>query len=484
MKTVLAVLLSGAMWFASTGVNHSWPLAWFAPLPLLLVLPELGVARAAAAAFAAYALGVSNLVLAYRDMPPVVLLAMLFLALPFTLVALAWRFIERRAHPAITAVVYPALIVSFEYLISLVSPHGTFGSLAYSQAGMPAAIQLASVTGLWGISFAVSLLPSALAVALRGRREPKKRIAGFALAAIPLALTFAFGWARLASGYLSKPVKVGLAANDDSTRHFAAQSASEAVPVIRAYARRAAALAARGARIIVLPEKFVGVTPAYGDVARAILAMVAYERRVTIVAGFNLLGGQERRNVADVFGPTGGVALEYDKVHFVPGLEEGYRPGRSIGIIADAAAPIGVAICKDLDFVPLGRAYARAGIGLLLVPAWDFGKDGWLHSRMAVMRGVEGGYALARCASNGLLTVSDARGRILAERQSGESAEVLLTADVPVARGGTFYSRTGDWFAWLCLAFVLARFIYEPAWGLRPKRRHPAVKDPDTALRG
>jgi apolipoprotein N-acyltransferase len=70
---------------------------------------------------------------------------------------------------------------------------------------------------------------------------------------------------------------------------------------------------------------------------------------------------------------------------------------------------------------------------------------------MAVLRGVEGGYAIARSASNGLLTVSDARGRILAERASHESAEVLLTADVPVGPGGTFYSRTGDWFPWLCI---------------------------------
>jgi apolipoprotein N-acyltransferase len=183
---------------------------------------------------------------------------------------------------------------------------------------------------------------------------------------------------------------------------------------------------------------------------------VARERGVTIVAGFNLVGGQELRNIADVFGPDGTVVLEYDKVHPVPGLENGYHEGGAIGLIAGTDVPTGVAICKDLDFVRLGRAHARAGVGLLLVPAWDFIKDGWLHSRMAVMRGVEGGYALARSATNGLLTVSDARGRILAELASSAAPEVLLTADVPVGRGGTFYSRAGDWFAWLCIAAALA----------------------------
>ena len=75
---------------------------------------------------------------------------------------------------------------------------------------------------------------------------------------------------------------------------------------------------------------------------------------------------------------------------------------------------------------------------------------------MAVLRGVEGGYAVARSAANGLLTVSDARGRILAERSSSDSADVLLFAIVPIGPGGTFYSRSGDWFAWLCVIIVLA----------------------------
>jgi apolipoprotein N-acyltransferase len=93
---------------------------------------------------------------------------------------------------------------------------------------------------------------------------------------------------------------------------------------------------------------------------------------------------------------------------------------------------------------------------LLLVPAWDFVNDGWLHSRMAVLRGVEGGYAVARGATHGLLTVSDARGRILAERSSSDSPDVLLAAIVPVGPGGTFYSHTGDWFAWSCIGAVVA----------------------------
>src|SRR5206468_8848188 len=73
----------------------------------------------------------------------------------------------------------------------------------------------------------------------------------------------------------------------------------------------------------------------------------------------------------------------------------------------------GLQICKDMDFPELSREYALQGANLLLVPAWDFNLDRWLHARMAVLRAVENGFALARSARNGLLTLSDNRGRIV-----------------------------------------------------------------------
>ena len=36
------------------------------------------------------------------------------------------------------------------------------------------------------------------------------------------------------------------------------------------------------------------------------------------------------------------------------------------------------------SFPQLSRQYGNAGAGILLVPAWDFVADGWLHSRMTI----------------------------------------------------------------------------------------------------
>src|SRR4029077_2318199 len=115
----------------------------------------------------------------------------------------------------------------------------------------------------------------------------------------------------------------------------------------------------------------------------------------------------------------------------------------------------GLQICKDMDFPQLSREYALQGANLLLVPAWDFNLARWLHARMGVRRAVEIGFALARSARNGLLTLSDNRGRIIAETATVPGRFVSITGKVNVAHEQTFYTQTGDWFAWLCVAMFV-----------------------------
>jgi apolipoprotein N-acyltransferase len=123
-----------------------------------------------------------------------------------------------------------------------------------------------------------------------------------------------------------------------------------------------------------------------------------------------------------------------------------------------------------MDFPKLSREYAAEGANLLLVPAWDFNLDGWLHARMAILRAVENGFALARSARNGLLTLSDNRGRILAEAATEPGRFVSITGKVNVAHEETFYTRAGDWFAWLCVAVFVSLLAFQ-LFG-RGEKRH------------
>lgn len=116
----------------------------------------------------------------------------------------------------------------------------------------------------------------------------------------------------------------------------------------------------------------------------------------------------------------------------------------------------GLEICKDMDFPALSRQYARDGVAMMVVPAWDFTVDGWLHGRMAIMRGVEGGFSIARSAKKSILYATDDRGRVIAERDTGFTPFATVIATVPVRHDATIYSRFGDWFAWLDLALLIA----------------------------
>ena len=120
----------------------------------------------------------------------------------------------------------------------------------------------------------------------------------------------------------------------------------------------------------------------------------------------------------------------------------------------------GVTICKDMDFPGLSREYGRDGVGLLLVPAWDFDADGWLHGRMAILRGVEDGFSIARAPRHGILSVSDSRGRVLAERSTAAAPFSTILTQVPVNHEATLYSRAGDWFAWCCITLLLGLLVF------------------------
>jgi apolipoprotein N-acyltransferase len=151
----------------------------------------------------------------------------------------------------------------------------------------------------------------------------------------------------------------------------------------------------------------------------------------------------------------------YDKQHLLPQFESGLQPGPAGAtmLLSRGATTCGVEICKDLDFTQPARAYGAAGAGLLLVPAWDFAIDRRWHGHIAIMRGVENGCAIARSSREGNLTVSDQRGRIVAEARSDASAFTTLLATVPTTHQPTVYCRTGDAFSWL-IPGVLAWIIF------------------------
>ena len=457
MWAFVAVAVSGCLYYLSIGLGTFWPAAWFAPVPVLLLAFRSSSGKAALAAFAAYFLGSLNLFSYFAGFSPVPLV-LAILALPAAVYAgsvLLARAVAARTPAWIAVFAFPVTWTAYEFLVSLTSPHGTATSLAYSQASFLPAIQVASVTGLWGITFLVTLIPSAIAVAW-ARRDVRALMPALIVGLAALGL----GTMRLARHPEEPRVRAGLAATDRGViSAFRTADPALALTVARAYADRVARLAAQGAQVIVLPEKFVGVTPADSDAIEQIFSQAARDHRVTVIAGFNRFSASPPLNQAVAFGPDGNILLTYEKHHMLPGPETGYEVGATPGLLPGPGAQWGVAICKDMDFPAWSRAYGRRDVRFLAVPAWDFVVDARLHSRMAVLRGVEEGFTIARSAQQGNLTFSDAYGRILAEISSSTPPDALLVANIPGGPGSTVYQRFGNWFGWTCVIAVAAFLV-------------------------
>ncbi|HTV14621.1 MAG TPA: nitrilase-related carbon-nitrogen hydrolase [Acidobacteriaceae bacterium] len=450
-SALLAIAASAAAWYFGTGLHPAWYLLWMAPLPVLLVAPRMRTWPAFGTAFAAAAIGGLNMWLYLRKLTPlpVTLLAILGPAVFFGWFVVIHRGLVLRGYLLRAAFSLPILWTAYEFIQEFSSPHSTFGNLAYTQMECLPILQIASITGIWAISFLVFLFPSTLA-ALEGPhpRDGVRRVV--ATVVILYAVVLGYGFFRLLTTPVRPGVTVGLIASDNPQTLF--PDSSGTLRLVSAYAGRIPALAAQGAQVIVIPEKIGRIDPSDLAAADAILGEAARTSHVFILAGFQHL---PNLNEARLYSPGGTLAATYEKHHMLPVFESNLVPGTQRVILDEPSGRWGIEICKDMDFPGLSRQYARDGAGLLLVPAWDFVVDGWLHGRMAILRGVEDGFSIARSPKDGILTVTDDRGHVLAERESGAASFATVVARVPVTRQRTIYDHVGNWFPLLDLLAAL-----------------------------
>jgi apolipoprotein N-acyltransferase len=447
MFGAIAALVSAALCWFGTGLHPLWFLTWLAPLPVLWYARTASWRAAALVAFAAWFAGGFNMwgyMHGLIGLPaPLILFFFAIPAVVFALAVLAWRR-EMRAGRAWRAALLPALVwVTSEYLATITSPHATFGSLAYTQMYCLPMVQIASLTGIYGISFLLWVAPSALAT---------RRWRVMAAVAVLLAAVVGFGVWRLRPG-TGGDVRVALIASDAPQDHWAKDD-QEALAILSRYAAQVESV--HRADIVVLPEDLGPVPNSALGRASAILGDAARRAGVELVAGLRIGQTPPMLNEALVFGSDGTLRAAYEKHHLIPGLEDGIVVGSQIVTLPGRLGLQGVQICKDLDFPALSREYGRRGVGLLLVPAWDFDADGWLHGRMAVLRGVENGFAVARAARNGLLTLSTSRGLVTLERATSRAGFVVAEGAIREDHDDTLYTKAGDWFAWVSIAALAA----------------------------
>ncbi len=466
---IIAILVSAACYFWGTGFNEIWPLAWIAPLPILwLGLSETRSGLILISAFLAYFLGSSNEYYYLQTHLPISLLipsqilGSIFFAI---IIFLSCQMIKRR-RAWYCIFVFPTAWVTYEFVNAFFSSAGTLDSLAYSQTSILPIIQIASITGLWGISFLLSLFPSTIIVAWylgSDRKNSSFSLFHFILSfIIPLSifsLVLIFGFIRLASIPNHNTRPIGLLTVPETISDIFSKDPERAKKIAESFIKELPKLKIENASLVLMPEKILTTTPKDEKAILALFQKAADNNQLALVLGINQLKLEGKYNTALWIEKNGNFMSEYHKQHMLPGLESGYILGKKTEAIPLKFGLAALAICKDMDFIFPSQQYAREGVGLMLVPALDFVIDDWLHAKPAIMRGVEGGYAVVRVAQRGLLTVSDAYGRVLARQRASPKSPTFLVSEVPIGSGKTIYSQYGDWFAWLCSLLFLILVI-------------------------
>jgi apolipoprotein N-acyltransferase len=458
-----AGVASAGLFYFGTGLHPKWSALWLAPIPVLAIAPRLRGGAAFFLGSVAWLIGETNQWNYVRheiELPPQI--AVLYFVVPavvFGFGVLFARGFLRRGSPFLAALAFPIYWVAYEYLTAIASPHSTWGNLAYTQMDFLPLIQIASVTGVWGISFVVFLFAGTVAVLLSGEGNLSRRSALAAAVGLLICSVLVFGEWRLQSNPAAESVAVTLIAKDVPMSVYLG-SEEQTLDLFRQYTDEVRRVTLAGTQAVVLPEKIGRVSERTLPEIDALFSSAAAATRAAIVVGLVRQTSSGAFNSSRFYSPDGKLEANYDKHHLLPGVEP-EKPGDKRVVLDEPSGRWGLQICKDMDFPQLSRQYAAEGANLLLVPAWDFNLDRWLHARMAILRAVESGFALARSARNGLLTLSDNRGRVIAEAATLPGRFVSITGNVNVPREETLYTRTGNWFAWLCVAMFVILLAFQ-----------------------
>jgi apolipoprotein N-acyltransferase len=372
------------------------------------------------------------------------------------------RLIVPRLCGLLSTLVYPLTSVTLVYLLELIVGGNFLGCTAYSQYGNMPLVQIASVTGLWGIQFLVTWLASVANFAWEQefKWQAIRTVAG--TYAVVLCVVLFFGGARLVLFQPdTKTVRVAAITTPGVEKLRDIPALESSLGTLDSLTTQAVN---SGARIVVWQELAAIVSKK--DEAEFIAhgREIARKGRVYLLIAMDVVdtaSGQLRQNKVVMIDPAGEVAYDYVKHHHAPGAEARYYAGGQgrIPILATPYGRLASVICFDLDF-PLFVSQLKSDVDILLVPAWDWKAITPFHTQAGTFRAIERGFSLVRSTGEGLSIAVDPYGRTLATLNYFNTDDHIMISDVPVRGVRTAYSTIGDLFAWLCVAGLVTIVVW------------------------
>jgi apolipoprotein N-acyltransferase len=405
-----------------------------------------------------------------------------------------------RAFGATGLLWLPVTWVVFDYLRSvgfLGYPWAMLGTALYS---VPVLTQIASVFGVWGVTFLVLFANAALAyVVVRGLRRRRVRPAVPATAAVLVVLTLAFGLPRLVA-VRNEPkvpsVRVALIQQNTDPRKDDYSSTFSVLTRLTDEALRKSPDLVAWSETAFVPNirRWGAMDPESHPLARLVHRFRDYQQSIGtwLVTGnddyvleTDAAGQTVRKdyNAAVLFSAEGERVETYHKINLVPFTEDFpfreqlpwvyqlliqfdvnlWERGHRRVVLHHPEFAFSTPICFEDGFPNDVRRFVRAGAQVILNLSNDYWSltevEAKQHVANSVFRAIENNRPLLRATASGETCHIDTAGRIIATIPYYE--EGYLVTDVAlVERAGTVYTALGDWLPAICGLAVSVGFIY------------------------
>ena len=404
--------------------------------------------------------------------------------------------------------IVPAAWVVLEYARSYFLSGFGWNLLAYSQTSWLPVIQIADMTGAWGVSFFIVFANMALAsAALPIIRHSTFDIRNFQPAPLLLAMSVAFlvvgyGLWRLHDLPHGPLARIAVVQGNIPQEEKWEETFKE--QILTRYETLSRTAAQTQPDLIVWPETSVpGYFDGEEDVTQRVLTLARSLQR-SLLVGAPMARFRDQAvvlyNSAVLVGAAGDMVGRYDKLHLVPFGE--FIPGeRAFPWVRSMLPPIGeflpgreatvfrspvagselqvmssvpepgtrnpelrfsTLICFEDVFPNLARQFVRRGARLLAVitnDAW-FGPSAaaYQHAQTSTFRAVELRVPVIRAANTGWSGCIDRVGAWQASVHDSTGTELFVTGthtcDVAMGAPAGLYFHWGDWFVGCCLVIV------------------------------
>ncbi|KOV89322.1 apolipoprotein N-acyltransferase [Streptomyces sp. NRRL B-3648] len=494
-----AAALAGALPVLAFPAPSLWWFAYVALVPWILLARSAPTGRRAG--YDGWWGGIGFLVAVHHWLLPSLHVFIFLIAALLGLLWMPWGRLVRRflggaptpGRAAAALLVLPSAWLAVELVRSWQGLGGPWGMLGASQWQVGPALRLASVGGVWLLSFLVVAVNVAVAMLLTvpGSRAP----AVASLVATAVVTSAAWVWApRPDTGGRVRiaVVQPGIVAGRDSgDKRFAREEQ---------LTRR---LAGQGVDLVVWGESSVGFDlDDRPDLARRLAALsreTGADLLVNVDARRSDRPGIYKSSV--LAGPHGLTGDRYDKMRLVPFGE--YIPARSLlgwaTSVGRAAGEdrrrgsaqtvmnvghglrIGPLVCFETAFPDMSRHLAEDGADVLLGQSSTSSfQRSWApeqHASLAALRAAETGRPMVHATLTGVSAVYGPDGRRLGP-WLGTDTSAAHVYDVPLAHGVTPYVRYGDWPVYGSLLVLAALGVTEGVRALRLRRSGPEPLGP------